>query len=106
MELILNELNSQGLFFVDSKTSLQSKGFEIAKTIGMKTAKRDVFLDTDSQGEDYVKSQIQRLVDVSKKRGYAIAIGHPYPETIKALSYMLPKIKDEVEITTVSSIVN
>ncbi|MFQ5787253.1 MAG: divergent polysaccharide deacetylase family protein, partial [Thermodesulfobacteriota bacterium] len=106
MELILNELNSKGLFFVDSKTSLNTKGFEIAKNIGMKTAQRDVFLDTESQGEDYVKSQLQRLVDVSKKRGYAIGIGHPYPETVKALSYMLPKITDEVEITTVSSVVN
>ncbi|MDA2918164.1 divergent polysaccharide deacetylase family protein [Desulfobacterota bacterium AH_259_B03_O07] len=106
MELILNELNSKGLFFVDSKTSLNTKGFEIAKNIGMKTAQRDVFLDTESQGEDYVKSQIQRLVDVSKRRGYAIGIGHPYPETVKALSDMLPKIKKEVEITTVSSVVN
>jgi polysaccharide deacetylase 2 family uncharacterized protein YibQ len=106
MEIVLRELNTKGLFFIDSKTSADSKGFEIAKTLGMKTAMRDVFLDQLSQDESYVNSQILRLVDISKKKGYAVGICHPYPETLKALTYMLPKIKGDVEVTKVSSLLN
>jgi polysaccharide deacetylase 2 family uncharacterized protein YibQ len=106
MEIVLRELNTKGLFFIDSKTSADSKGFEIAKTLGVKTAMRDVFLDEVSQDESYVNSQILRLVDISKKKGYAVGICHPYPETVKALTYMLPKIKGDVEVTKVSSLLN
>ena len=106
MEIVLRELNAKGLFFIDSKTSADSKGFEIAKTLGMKTATRDVFLDQASKDEHYVNSQILRLVNVSKEKGYAVGICHPYPETLKALRYMLPKIEGDVEITKVSSLLN
>lgn len=106
MEIVLKELNSKGLFFIDSKTSADSKGFEIAKTLGLKTAIRDVFLDQASQDERYVNSQILRLVHISKVKGYAVGICHPYPETLKALRYMLPKIKGDVEVTKVSSLLN
>ncbi|MBI4228098.1 MAG: divergent polysaccharide deacetylase family protein [Deltaproteobacteria bacterium] len=106
MEIVLRELNMKGLFFIDSKTSTNSKGYEIAKTLGMKTALRDVFLDQESQGENYVNSQILRLVEIAKTKGYAVGICHPYPETVRALTYMLPRINGEVEITTVSSLLN
>jgi polysaccharide deacetylase 2 family uncharacterized protein YibQ len=106
MEIVLRELDMKGLFFIDSKTSADSKGYEIAKILGMKTATRDVFLDQVSQDESYVNSQILRLVNISKKKGYAVGICHPYPETVKALRHMLPKIKGDVEITNVSSLLN
>ncbi len=106
MEVVLKELNSKGLFFIDSKTSADSKGFEIAKALGMKTAIRDVFLDQASQDERYVNSQILRLVHVSKVKGFAVGICHPYPETLMALRYMLPKIEADVEVTNVSSLLN
>lgn len=106
MEIVLRELNMKGLFFIDSRTSTNSKGYEIAKTLGMKTMPRDVFLDQQSQGENYVNSQIMRLVEISKTKGYAVGICHPYPETVRALTYMLPRINGEVEITTVSSLLN
>ena len=106
MKIVLRELNMKGLFFIDSKTSKNSKGYDIAKTLGMKTALRDVFLDQQSQGENYVNSQILRLVEISKAKGYAVGICHPYPETVRALTYMLPRINREVEITKVSSLLN
>jgi polysaccharide deacetylase 2 family uncharacterized protein YibQ len=106
MEIVLRELNAKGLFFIDSKTSADSKGFEIAKTLGMRTAIRDVFLDQVSQDESYVNSQILTLVNISKEKGYAVGICHPYPETVKALRYMLPKIQGDVEVAKVSSLLN
>ncbi len=106
MELILERIKSKGLFFVDSRTSPRTTGFEVAKKLGMKAAQRDVFLDGDSGGADYVKSQIGRLIEISKEKGYAIGICHPYPDTVKVLTEMIPEIKREVEIIPVSGAVN
>ena len=43
---------------------------------------------------------------MSKKKGYAIGICHPYPGTVKALTEMIPKIQDEVEIASVSTLLD
>lgn len=104
-ELILKDLKGKGLIFVDSKTSSGSKGYKTALDLGMKTAQRDVFLDNSSKSSQYVKDQLKKLVDISKKRGYAIGICHPYPGTVKALSEMIPEINNEVEIVSISTIV-
>ncbi len=106
MKLVLERIKSKGLFFVDSRTSPNTIGFQLAKGLGVKAAQRDVFLDECSQGANYVRSQIERLIKVSKERGYAIGICHPYPDTVKVLSEMIPEIKREVEIVPVSGVVS
>ena len=106
MELVLQRIKSRGLFFVDSRTSPRTTGFDVAKKLGMKAAERDVFLDEGLGGADYVRSQIERLIEVSKKKGYAIGICHPHPDTLKVLSQMIPDVKKEVEIIPVSGVVN
>jgi polysaccharide deacetylase 2 family uncharacterized protein YibQ len=106
MELVLQRVKSRGLFFVDSRTSPKTTGFEVAKKLGMKAAERDVFLDEGSGGADYIRSQIEKLIEVSKKKGYAIGICHPHPDTLKVLSQMIPDVKKEVEIIPVSGVVN
>ena len=105
-ELILKDLKKKGLLFVDSKTSSQSKGYETAMRLGMRTAQRDVFLDNSSKDSQYVKSQLKKLIEISKKRGYAVGICHPYPGTVKALSEMMPQINKEVEVVSISNIIN
>ena len=106
MELILERIKSKGLFFIDSRTSETTAGFKIAKKLGIKTAERDFFLDEGSQRSDYIRSQIEKLINVSKEKGYAIGICHPYPDTIKVLSEVIPDIQKEVEIIPVSGVVN
>lgn len=106
MELVLQRLKSRGLFFVDSKTSENTTGFDMAKKLGMRAAERDVFLDQSFGGPNYVRSQIEKLVKISKHRGYAIGICHPYPVTIEVLSEMVPQIEKEVELVAISSVVN
>jgi polysaccharide deacetylase 2 family uncharacterized protein YibQ len=104
MELVLHRIKSKGLFFVDSRTSSKTTGFEIAKKLGMKTAERDVFLDEGSVGADYIRSQMEKLIAVSKEKGYALGICHPYPDTLATLTEMIPEIKKEVEIIPVSGL--
>lgn len=106
MELILERIKSKGLFFIDSRTSETTAGFKIAKKLGIKTAERDFFLDEGSQRSDYIRSQIEKLINVSKEKGYAIGICHPYPDTVKVLSEVIPDIQKEVEIIPVSGVVN
>jgi len=105
-ELILKDLKKKGMLFVDSKTSSQSTGYETAMKLGMKTAQRDVFLDHSSKSSTHVKRQLKRLIEISKKRGYAVGIGHPYPGTLEALTEMIPEIDGEVEVVSISNIIN
>lgn len=105
-ELILKDLKKKGMLFVDSKTSSQSTGYDTAMELGMKTAQRDIFLDHSSKSSTHVKKQLKKLIELSKKRGYAVGICHPYPGTIEALTEMIPNMDDEVEVVSISNIIN
>lgn len=104
MELVLKDMKDKKLFFVDSLTTSGSVGYETALKIGMKTGKRDVFLDLYPKGPDYVKSKLRKLVEIAKKKGYAIGICHPYTDTINVLAETLPELSGEVEFTSVSRV--
>ncbi|MCI0454856.1 MAG: divergent polysaccharide deacetylase family protein [Candidatus Dadabacteria bacterium] len=106
MELILQRIKSKGLFFIDSKTSRAAIGYQVAKKLGMKAAVRDLFLDEDSQEISYIRSQLEKLISISKEKGYAIGICHPYSNTVKVLSQDIPEIKQEIEIIPASRVVN
>lgn len=104
MEMVLEEIKRRGLFFIDSMTSSGSVGYKTALNLGMKTGKRDVFLDNSSKQASYVKLQIEKLVQLSEKNGYAIGICHPYPGTIESLAEVIPAISARVDIVPVSMV--
>ncbi len=104
MDMVLEEIDGKGLFFIDSMTSSGSVGYKTALAMGMKTGKRDVFLDDSSKDAAYVKSQIEKLVGIAEKNGYAVGICHPYPATVQALAEMMPQLEDRVDIVPVSDI--
>jgi len=65
---------------------------------------RDIFLDNQKSGE-YTRRQLFKAVRLAKKRGQAIAIGHPYPTTYLTLSKYLPEMAENgVEITRITDI--
>ena len=104
MEVLLKEIQEKNLFFVDSMTSRKSCGYRIARQIGLKTAKRDIFLDNNSDPY-YIKTQLYKLVETAKKEGKAIGIGHARPNTIKILKEELPNLKKEgIKIVPVSQL--
>ncbi|MGI9535153.1 MAG: divergent polysaccharide deacetylase family protein [Thermodesulfobacteriota bacterium] len=106
MLLILNNVKQRKLFYVDSLTSPNSKGYTIAKEIGVKTYKRDIFLDDKKKGKTYVKKQLQKLVSKAQKNGYAVGICHTYPQTIEALREEIPNISNEVIISPINKLYN
>lgn len=102
MEVVVKELKKKGLYFLDSRTSPQSVGRDTAKQHGLRSASRDVFLDNELTVE-YSRRQLQAAAELAKKKGRAIAIGHPHPTTIKALQEMVPELrKSGIEIVGVS----
>jgi uncharacterized protein len=91
---VLQVLAERGLFFLDSRTSAASLGYRTARSLGLPAAERHVFLDRDPSPEA-IREQFRRLLDLSRTRGSAVAIGHPLPETLQILTEEVPKAKAE-----------
>jgi polysaccharide deacetylase 2 family uncharacterized protein YibQ len=81
----LKIIKKKDLFFVDSLTSNHSQAYKIARRLNMRTAPRNVFLDT-SPDRRAVLRQLRYLKQYALKHGAAIGIGHPYLATLTALS--------------------
>lgn len=94
MKAVLGVLQRKGLFFIDSVTSPKTVGYQLAQEMGIKSARRNVFLDNE-QNAAYILGQLNQAVRMAKKNGAAIAIGHPHPMTIKTLSAALPTLKHQ-----------
>jgi hypothetical protein len=94
MSTVLRLLSSRGLFFLDSRTSPDSVGYRTALSLGVPAAERQVFLDADP-GPEAVHEQFQRLLEMARARGAAVAIGHPHPDTLAMLTEEVPRAKAE-----------
>jgi polysaccharide deacetylase 2 family uncharacterized protein YibQ len=104
LKVILTELKKRDLFFLDSRTTAQTIGLQTARSLGVKSAERSVFLD-HSQGEEAVKKSLERLAQVALSNGKAIGIGHPHASTIKSIKEMIPKIQEKgIEIVPLSDL--
>ena len=90
MKAILKVLEKRDLFYLDSRTSSDSVGFMTALDLGLAAAERQVFLDTD-RSREAVRGQFDELLAKARQRGGAIAIGHPYAETVDVLREEVPK---------------
>lgn len=93
------------LFFVDSFTTAESVAMQIATEAGVQAVRRDVFLDPDRSPET-VSRQFERMKRIAKKRGFVVAIGHPYESTLALLEKELPKLGEQgIELVTISELV-
>jgi len=105
MRSVLETLKEKGLFFVDSVTTPQTVGIRLAREVGIKSGRRNVFLDNE-QERGYILGQLNQAVRQSKKNGSAIAICHPHKATISALASALPGLANQgVTLTTASKLV-
>ncbi len=106
MRWLMEELNARdGLFFVDSYTTHHSVALQAATEAGVPAARRDVFLDADRSAAG-VQKAFDRLVRLARKRGSAIGIGHPYPETLEFLERVLPTLNAEgIELVPLSELI-
>lgn len=105
MKVVLGVMKKKNIFFLDSRTSSSSVGGKVAKELGVREAGRNVFLD-NTRDTAYIKGQLAQAAAIARKKGSAVAIGHPYPETIAALRQSVPELKNGgIEFVKLSDIV-
>lgn len=94
MRSCLAVVKELGLFFVDSRTIGNSKAYDVAREMGIPTARRDVFLDNEKD-HGYIRKQLDELVSIAKSRGSAIGIGHFRPDSVAVLVDYLPTLAEQ-----------
>lgn len=105
MQKVMQELDHYQLYFLDSVTIGNSQAGRAAEGTHVKVIKRKVFLD-DSQNEAAIRQQFNRAVELARRNGSAIAIGHPHPATIKVLQQMLPQLPADIVLVRPSALLN
>jgi polysaccharide deacetylase 2 family uncharacterized protein YibQ len=90
LTMVMEELEKRGLYFVDSRTTTDSRGREAAKRMGVRFAARSLFID---HLPGYAAA-MKNLTGPSLRGGAngkpVLMIGHPHPETVRALRDALP----------------
>ena len=105
MQKVMQALNTYQLYFLDSMTIGSSQSIPASAGTQVHVLKRKVFLD-DTQNEADIRVQFNRAVQLARRTGSAIAIGHPHPATIKVLQQMLPSLDADIVLVRPSQLLN
>ncbi len=102
MNYLFIALKSDNLGFVDSKTTPYSKALVVDKIHKIPLYCRDIFLD-NVQNPNYIRNQLKKAIKLAKKRGYAIAIGHPHKITLETIKNSKDLLK-QVDVITIDEL--
>jgi len=101
----MDAIKDTPLYFVDSRTTAQTKALEAAQKAGIPAASRDVFLDNVKEPA-YIRGQLDKLVAVAKEQGRAIGIAHCKSVTAEVLAEVIPRLEDQgVRLVHVSEVI-
>ncbi|MGD2006742.1 MAG: divergent polysaccharide deacetylase family protein [Cellvibrionales bacterium] len=103
MQHLMEALRDRGLYFIDSRTTPDTLAELTARRVGVPAASRSVFLDNVIEAEA-IAAQLDKALLAALEQGFAIAIGHPYDETVKVLNEQLPSLPTTVTIVGASAI--
>lgn len=92
MNIVISELKKRGLYFLDSRTSGRSVGFNAAADAGIPYAVRDVFLDHEPDTAK-IRARLAETERIARTTGQAIAIGHPRDSTMDLLPSWIAGLK-------------
>jgi polysaccharide deacetylase 2 family uncharacterized protein YibQ len=102
MRALLKALKKHNIQFIDSVTTSKSVVKSVSKELGVRYIRRDIFID-NKLDVNLILDQLKSAIRLAKKRGYAVAIGHPHKATIKALSNLKPLL-DGVQLVYINDI--
>ena len=107
MDELMPVLREHNLFYVDSRTTAATVAYDTAQRCGVRSGFRNVpFLD-DIAEVAAVRKQVQLALRDARKKGDAIAIGHPHAATLQALREILPEANAQgVRLVFVSDVVH
>ncbi len=92
MSWLMQEIVRTGLFFVDSRTTVETQAQQTANEYRIANTRRNVFLDHE-RNRPAIEFQFNRLIKLAKKNGSAVAIGHPFSETLDVLEEKIPQLR-------------
>ena len=87
---VLQEARRRGLSFVDSRTSPLSVGDGLAEQLGMPARRARRVPGQRSRPCGAILRQLAEAEQLARRRGHALAIGHPYPATLAVLEAWMP----------------
>ncbi len=105
MQILLKLIRTEKLFFVDSVTTHKTVAAGLAEAMGIKTVSRNIFLD-DAPKKEKISRQIKAVIALAVKKGWAVAIGHPYPVTLDTLKEFQDVIKNRVTLVGIHELVH
>ncbi|WP_435103094.1 divergent polysaccharide deacetylase family protein [Arhodomonas sp. AD133] len=92
MTWVMRLLAERGdLYFVDSRTTADTVAERMAREQRVPVVRRDVFLDNRREPAA-IRERFAELLERARRQGTAVAIGHPYPETIMVLREALARL--------------
>jgi polysaccharide deacetylase 2 family uncharacterized protein YibQ len=103
MMTLIKFARSEKLFFFDSRTTAATIGISVAHEQGVRVVERNVFLDNVRE-PDAIERQLDELLSHAQRKGSAVGIGHPYPETAVALARWLHKHASSLQLVPVSAL--
>ncbi len=106
MKWLMDEIAQTDLYFVDSRTTAKTLAEQTASQYQIKNTRRNVFLDHELN-RPAIEFQFNRLINLAKKNGSAVAIGHPFKETLEVLEEKIPQLKAAgIQLISVSELIH
>jgi hypothetical protein len=102
---IFSILKKRGLYFIDSRTTVDTLCGPSAQLLQVPFAQKDVFIDHIPE-PDFVRKTLHRLIKIADHHGEAVGIGHPHTVTYEVLREMLPELKKNAKLVRASDIVH
>lgn len=106
MMWLMQEIHRNGeLFFVDSRTTSDTVALKVAGENGIPSIPRNIFLD-HVRDIKAINKEFDRMIEHARKTGTALAIGHPYTETLSVLEKRLLELEDlHIKLVPVSDMI-
>mgnify|MGYP005709254057 FL=1 len=74
MSNVAKVMKDREMFFIDSRTTVETIGETTMEVFGVPTARRNIFLDNEDD-EEKIEKQLMKLIKRAEKDGSAIGIG-------------------------------
>ena len=96
LDAVMQVLSERNMVFIDSLTTVDSKGEKSAKKYDVDYLKRTVFIDSPGN-TDVIINRLKKAAEYAEKNGYAIAIGHVGPAGGKTTAEAIKCAKENIE---------
>ncbi|MFQ6604399.1 MAG: divergent polysaccharide deacetylase family protein [Fidelibacterota bacterium] len=84
-------LKHLGKYFIDSRTTAKTVGESTMTRLGVKTRRRNVFLDNEFDPA-LIREQLKELAEKAEEWGTAVGIGHAKRTTLEVLQEEIPNL--------------